>query len=105
MEGDVDEDKGEEWVAAVIDEDRLLQKEVEEDYPAQEEIKENASIKNQDQGPPVGESGQQAASDVVEATSSMHESCTPALNGEDCSAYPYEVCDATDMICVHKDVF
>lgn len=32
------------------------------------------------------------------------EPCDPALGGEDCSSYPFEVC-STGGVCEHKDVF
>ena len=31
--------------------------------------------------------------------------CEPALEGADCATYPFEVCDATSHICVHKGIF
>ena len=34
-----------------------------------------------------------------------NETCLPALQGEDCTAYPFEVCDESAMICVHKPIF
>ena len=49
-----------------------------------------------------------SAADEVEEEedeSSITQPCDPVLKGEDCAEYPYEVCDETEMICVHKDVF
>ena len=35
----------------------------------------------------------------------FEQTCEPARLGEDCRAYPFEVCDAVTQICVHKPVF
>lgn len=46
-----------------------------------------------------------AAEEEEEDVSSTTQRCDPTLNGEDCAEYPYELCDESEMICVHKDVF
>ena len=43
-------------------------------------------------------------SEVDESTTNV-QVCDPALAGEDCVAYPFEICSSEEKICVHKSVF
>ena len=44
-------------------------------------------------------------SQLVDASTKNNSICNPALNSEDCFAYPFEVCDETSKTCVHKPLF
>lgn len=46
-----------------------------------------------------------AEAKASDSNSQTVESCDLASEGTDCAAYPFEVCDKVDSICVHKEVF
>ena len=39
------------------------------------------------------------------AVSDETQACDISLEGQDCLKYPYEICDPTSAVCVHKGVF